>query len=235
MSRPAPMREALPPVDLVVVRLRERGCKPKKRGREWDASCPAHDDERPSFGVREGDDGRALVNCQRGCTHEQICDSLALQPADLFPRKPRPNIVETYEYHDANGDVLFQVVRFSPKGFRQRRPDGDGGWKWNLRGVLRVLYGLPHVEATARDGGTIYITEGEKDADAAVLAGVCATTNPGGAGKWKSAYAESLRGASSVVVVADRDEAGRQHARQVAASVSEYVEDVTIVEPLVGN
>jgi hypothetical protein len=38
--------------------------------------------------------------------------------------------------------LLYQVVRFAPKDFRQRRPDGPGGWTWNLKGVRRVLYRL---------------------------------------------------------------------------------------------
>lgn len=41
-------------------------------------------------------------------------------------------IVATYDYTDAHGELLFQVVRYHPKDFRQRRPDGKGGWVWKL-------------------------------------------------------------------------------------------------------
>jgi hypothetical protein len=44
--------------------------------------------------------------------------------------------VEHYDYRDEHGAILFQVVRYAdPKDFRQRRPDGNGGWIWNLSGV----------------------------------------------------------------------------------------------------
>ena len=51
-------------------------------------------------------------------------------------------IVKTYDYKDESGQLLYQVVRYEPKDFRQRRPDGQGGWIWNLQGVRRVLYRL---------------------------------------------------------------------------------------------
>ena len=41
-------------------------------------------------------------------------------------------IVASYDYTDEFGTPLFQVVRLAPKTFRQRRPDGNGGWLWNL-------------------------------------------------------------------------------------------------------
>ena len=37
-------------------------------------------------------------------------------------------IVCAYDYTDERGKLLFQVCRFNPKDFRQRRPDGNGGF-----------------------------------------------------------------------------------------------------------
>ena len=37
--------------------------------------------------------------------------------------KPKGKIVATYNYSDADGTLLFQVLRLEPKDFRQRRPD----------------------------------------------------------------------------------------------------------------
>src|SRR5262245_3843677 len=56
-----------------------------------------------------------------------------------------PRIVATYDYRDESGTLLFQVVRYEPKDFRSRRPDGTGGWVWNLNGVRRILYRLPEI------------------------------------------------------------------------------------------
>jgi hypothetical protein len=53
--------------------------------------------------------------------------------------------VAHYPYVDESGELLLQVVRFEPKTFRQRRPDGKGGWLWNIKGVRRVPYRLPEL------------------------------------------------------------------------------------------
>lgn len=125
------------------------------------------------------------------------------------------------------------MVRFEPKDFRQRRPNGTG-WDWRLGDIRRVLYRLPAVlEASAREEGVL-VVEGERDVHAAEKAGVVATCNPGGAGKWRSEYAEALRGAQAVVV-ADRDQAGRDHAQEVVASLRGIAKSVDLVEPAVGK
>lgn len=138
-------------------------------------------------------------------------------------------IAKTYDYHDEIGKVLFQVVRCEPKTFRQRRPDGSDGWIWDLSDVRRVLYNLPDVRAVADAGWQVYVTEGEKDADAINALGLCATTNPGGAGKWREEFADLLRGAE-VVVIADKDKPGRAHAQQVAASCLSRAKNVKVLE-----
>ncbi len=98
-------------------------------------------------------------------------------------RSPMRSIVTAYDYRDEGGTVLYQCVRFAPKDFRQRRPDGAGGWKWNLQGVRLVPYRLPDVLADDQDR-PVYVVEGEKDADALWTRGHVATCNPMGAGKW---------------------------------------------------
>jgi hypothetical protein len=96
--------------------------------------------------------------------------------------------------------------------------------------VRRVLYRLPAVLEAARAGGTVYVAEGEKDVHALERAGAVATCNPAGAGKWRPEYADALAGAH-VVVVADADEPGRKHARQVAASLEGKATSVAVVAP----
>jgi hypothetical protein len=48
-------------------------------------------------------------------------------------------IAATYEYDGPDGKRLFQVVRYEPKGFSQRQPDGNGDWIGNLKGIVPVL------------------------------------------------------------------------------------------------
>ncbi len=67
------------------------GQAPIPRGKGWQACCPAHDDHRPSLSIDEGDDGRALVNCHRGCETKEVCAALGLTLADLMPsNNPNP-------------------------------------------------------------------------------------------------------------------------------------------------
>jgi hypothetical protein len=124
-----------------------------------------------------------------------------------------------YCYRDRNGELLSQLQRYDPKAFRQRRPDGNGGWVSNLDGVERVLYRLPELLA-ADPARRVYVVEGEKDADNLAALGFVTTTNPGGAGKWNASYSEVLCG-RSVVILPDNDEAGRTHAEQVASLSTE--------------
>ena len=132
------------------------------------------------------------------------------------PRKL--NIVARYPYTDPDGGLLYEVVRLDPKDFRQRRPDGVGGWLWKMKGVERVLYRLPSVLAAIEAGAPVYVVEGEKAADALSSLGVAATCSPGGACKWRDSYATVLAGAG-VVILPDNDEPGMAHAAQVAKSL----------------
>jgi hypothetical protein len=133
-------------------------------------------------------------------------------------RDHRREIVATYAYTDGGGRLLYEVLRLLPKAFSCRRPDGAGGWLWNLQGVERVLYRLPEVAAAVRADEIVFFVEGEKDADAVAALGFAATTHAGGSGKWRPEYAQALRG-GRVVVIPDNDEAGRRHAETVLGAL----------------
>jgi len=105
------------------------------------------------------------------------------------------------------GELLFQVVRYEPKTFRQRRPNGKGGWHWSMKGVRRVPYRLPELMEAVTLKQTIFIAEGEKAVDTLANLGVPATCSPGGAEKWLNEYSEHLAGAD-VVILPDNDEPG---------------------------
>ena len=96
-----------------------------------------------------------------------------------------------------------------------------------------MIYKLPAVIAAAQAGETVYVVEGEKDVHAIEKAGAVATCNPGGAGKWRPEYSESLAGAR-VVIVADRDEPGLAHARTILESLAASAEP-TIVQAAAGK
>jgi hypothetical protein len=137
-------------------------------------------------------------------------------------------IETTYDYHDEEGNLLFQVCRTKPKGFLQRRPNGGDTWIWNMQGARRVLYKLPALYRAITHKMPVHIVEGEKDADNLIKLGLAATTNPGGAGKWHSGYNEFLRGAD-VILVPDNDDAGRAHMQTAAGELNGVAKSVRIL------
>jgi 5S rRNA maturation endonuclease (ribonuclease M5) len=215
------------------VELREgRGATVRRVSGGWKVTCPAHEDRTPSLGVTPGRDCRVMLRCYAGCATGDVLAADGLDWPDLFPDGGRNGRVEdaVYVYTDERGSPLFEAVRFRPKDFKQRRPDG----RWGIKGVRRVLYRLPRViEAVATDQ-TVYVVEGEKDVHAVERAGAVATCNPMGAGKWRDEYSEALRGAN-VIVVADRDQEGHDHALTVCRSLDGVAASVIVVETLVGK
>lgn len=205
----------------------------KTNGNGWSALCPAHDDRNPSLSIAESDNGGALVNCHAGCSVEAICAAVGLTLSDLMPAGDNPKInskrriVATYDYRDEAGNLLFQVVRYEPKDFRQRRPKPGGDWDWSVKGVRVVPYRLS--DLLADPTRFVAVAEGEKDVDDLAQIDVVATCNAGGAGKWTAQHAEFLRG-RRVVVLPDNDEPGRNHAQQVALSLHSVGASVRVVE-----
>ena len=137
---------------------------------------------------------------------------------------PSKTIAATYDYSNEAGKLLFQCVRYTPKDFRQRQPDGRGGWTWNLQGVRLVPYRLPEV----LKAGEVFICEGEKDADTLTALGFTATTSPLGAGKWRADYTPHFAG-KGVVIVPDNDKPGKEHAEQVARALHGVAASVRVL------
>ena len=116
----------------------------------------------------------------------------------------------------------------TPKDFRQRKPDGNGGWEWRVGNVRRVLYRLTELLAAPADA-LVFLPEGERDVNSIANLGLVATTNVGGAGKWRSDYNEALRG-RHVVVLPNADPPGRKHGAEVAAALEGVAASVVVLE-----
>lgn len=212
----------------------------QEKSGQYMARCPCHPDDHQSLAVSRGDDDRVLVRCLAGCETEKVVKTLDLTMSDLFngngngrATTSKRQIVATYDYLDAQGELLFQTVRYEPKDFRQRRPDGHGGWIWDLKDVPRVLYRLREL-IDADPAEWVLIVEGEKDADRLGSLGLVATTCPMGAGKWSKLADDSALDGRRVAIIPDKDDGGREHARDVAARLHGRAHEVRIVE-LPGN
>lgn len=202
----------------------------------FQAKCPCrNDDDNPSFSVSEGDGGKVVVYCHAGrCDTKQACDAMGLKMSDLYPAKQQKklDLVAKYRYLDEQGTLLFEKLRYvdpatGKKEFRQRKPDGNGGWEYKLGDTPRVLYNLPQVLKAKSEGTPIWVVEGEKDADTLIKMGVCATTMPNGAGTWLPIHTEALAGAI-VEIVADNDDAGLKHAKGVYEELTDAGCDVQV-------
>ena len=130
-----------------------------------------------------------------------------------------------YDYQNATGKVVFQVVRYEPKTFKQCRIV-DGKRVWNMEGVERLPYRLPELLANPF---SVWVVEGEKDVESLRCINQVATCNPGGAGKWLPAYSQYLKG-KCVYICPDRDEAGLKHSLAVLKSLEGIVEWVKWIE-----
>ena len=192
------------------------------------ALCPAHDDENPSL-TASCNSEKILVKCQAGCTFKEIVTAVGMKQSQFFTPKekipPKRVIQDTYRYEDKDGNHVMDVVRFKPKDFRQRGPDG----KWTLDGVTRVPYRLPQLLAGIKEGREIIIVEGEKDCDNAEKFGLVTTTFAGGAGKWREEYSKWFQEAK-VICLPDNDDAGRKGMHLIASQISKVAESVRWLE-----
>jgi hypothetical protein len=216
-------------------RLRRHDPSIPERFTTGDYRCPAHDDRRASLSV-DYRGNRVLWHCQAGCAPEAVRRKLGIAWVDVDDYGPAIGKKPTtaYTYTDEAGAPLFRVQRYEPKDFRVQRYE-DGQWVWGRGKAPYTLYRLPRVAEAVAAGERVFLVEGEKDVDALERAGVAATTAPGGAGKvWRPEYSEALCGAY-VTIVADRDEAGRKHARKAAEALADVAAEVVVVEPAVNR
>lgn len=205
--------------------------------------CPFHDDRKTPnmtasekgfkcFACNAGGDIFWFHGKLKGLPFADVLKELAKQYAPNLlsgngngqKNLPKKEVAQ-YDYRDEDGELLFQVVRYEPKDFRQRTPDGSGGWKWGLNGVRRVPYRLPELLASA---DTVCIPGGEKDCETLIRHGLTATTNPCGEGNWKPEFNKYLKG-RKVVVFEDNDPAGRKHGQVVAQSLHGIAEAVKVI------
>ncbi len=206
--------------------------------------CPFHQDTNPSLSVNletgkyfchacnDGGDPIKFYMRTKGVDFRQALADLSGENNVNTPKQAdtsKRKIECVYPYTDEEGRLLFETVRFIPKTFRQRRPDGKGGYIWNTEGVELVPYKLPQVI----NADTVFICEGEKDCDNLEKLGLVATTNPRGAGKWPEEFNKYFTG-KDVVVICDNDQVGRNHGDDVATKLHGHAKFIKVIESLPG-
>ena len=139
----------------------------KREGNYWKAHCPAHEDAKSSLSISE----KASTVCFAVTPAVARTPSLVLKDRGLWPERPANGqasgsrtIVGRYDYVDQAGDLQFQVVRYAPKDFRQRRrprPDrstGQGAQRLGVVARWRAHRTLPTTRAPRgrRDDGPVF-------------------------------------------------------------------------------
>ena len=221
--------------------LRTRGCKPKREGNGWRASCPTNVHEsgnrkNPALHIEEANGGKVLATCHAGCDFEGIRAALGLDPSPSngttwTPRKrersaltpapasrestPRAAPDEQYEYTDTDGKVLVTVCRLDAR-------DGEPKQIWRKPAGVEPppggypLYRLPSLLANVKK--PLLVVEGERTAKCAQdLFGdrYEATTSIGGSGKAAHSDWVPIKG-RVVYIWPDADTTGANHADAVA-------------------
>ena len=201
--------------------------KIKKTSNGIEALCPAHNDKKASLTASFTKD-KILFKCQAGCSFDKVVSALGMEEEQFFAQeeKTAPKTIEAdYRYEDKDGNHVMDVVRFKPKDFRPRRPDGRN----TLEGITRVPYRLPQMLEAIKDKKTVLLVEGEKDCDNLAGIGLVATTFPGGAGKWRDEYLKWFEDAN-VACVPDNDHAGRKGMNIIASKITKVAKSVLWLE-----
>jgi len=178
---------------------------PKRQRSGYLVQCPAHDDNKNSLSIHEGEQG-IVLKCFAGCATASILERRGLTFADLF-NKPKANSNKYYVYTDEAGNPLYRVCRTPDKNFRQEKYVGNGNYISEpgcMQGVRRVPYNLPGIIKS----NAIFSVEGEKNADDLIARNIPATTHVGGASKWRAEYNQYFKHDIAVYLLSDNDEAG---------------------------
>lgn len=239
-------KDQLAPIE-VEAYYRARLPELRQDGHQWEGRCPVHGgDNRDSFKVKpetgqwfchsECSRGGGIVSLEAELHHNGDTKAAWKAVCKLVGRE-MAHIVATYHYTDADGKLLYQVVRYEPKDFKQRRPDpeAEGKWIWAVKDTLKVPYRLPQVLAS----DVVFVVEGEKDVATLEQFGLVGTCNAGGASKsltktkWLPAYNTFFRG-KHVIILPDQDDAGLMHGNSVARALAPVAASVKLVNLPVG-
>jgi hypothetical protein len=140
--------------------------------------------------------------------------------------QPRFEATATYEYRATDGTPLVkyrgsehdpetgEVV--DPKSFRWSHWSGSA-WCQHLGGLLPRLYDpADAIGKASAPGAVLYVVEGEKDCDRLLDVDALAVSPCHGSNPWRREWTDELAAVPSILVVADDDPKGREHAREVA-------------------
>jgi hypothetical protein len=225
----------------------------KKVNGSWLASCPlpthgqGNGDKNPSLSITDGQDGKPLFKCHGGCEQHDVFAAIrdyGLLP-DLEPRaellasiQPLPqqqqSLEQEWHYTDEDGVTLFIKQRYKTndakgKTYKQLRVDESGKRHQTITGAKIVPYNLPEVEDARKAGRTVFLTEGEKAADALKSIGVIATCTHQGASSFPEDAIQYFAGLN-VVILPDNDKVGWEYARKAVKAIKTVANSIRVLD-----
>lgn len=214
---------------------------PKPNGNNsYMVTCPCHNDNTQSLCISE-DNGKILLNCFAGCRAEDITRAIGLSMRDLFQapqqsnKPPKPASTE-YRYGDRLKKIRFYKWNKDKwqKSFCWQHKDDNGSWQKGRGGINPPLYKQELLNNIADH--TIYIVEGEKDADTMTdKVGLLAVSAPDGATKgskgkkWDNRFTPLFKDLN-VAIIPDNDEAGKNFASLVANELLTVAHSVKVLD-----
>lgn len=186
------------------------------------------------------------INCKNGFkNYDEVIQYLKENPID------NDEVIKVYKFKNEDNKILYLKLRTKGKKFLHVRLI-DNYLIWGLKGGSyyetfegsnifsanekstkkievkeqeKILYNLPNVINAIREDKTIYIVEGEKDANNLIKNGLIATTTSTGGGggrdKWNDSYSQYFKSAK-VVLLPDNDNSGIEFANKVKAAILNY-------------
>ncbi len=207
------------------------------------ALCPFHKESRPSFSIYENGgtwlwkdhhDGKAgsIIDLvmelekigvgdamKRIKFLEGIEDQSSTEGSLDTDLVEDSDIVRTHDYLDEAGVLVWQKVKLTDGSFRCRRKV-DGKWVYNLAGIAPIPYRLNDIVGQP----SVFVCEGEKDADTLTGLGYVATSGPHGKSSWPDELTPWFAGKGiRIIYDVGNDDAGRGVAFKLS-QVSDQIE-----------
>lgn len=226
------------------------------RGGEWRFPCPIHQGKEDNFSVAP-DSGLWKCHSQCGRGGDILTLEMELTGANFPEAKAEVFRImgrteehsfrggktgqgsgrgwqkTEYLYTDEAGNPASRVIRRErgaglgrEKTFHQEAWTGNG-WSKKVKGTPRFPYRV--VKVLTAD--TVFVVEGEKDAETLEALGLVATCNPGGSGstglyaQWTGTFA-----GKNLIILPDNDQPGRKHAAGVAGALMSGAGSVRVLE-----
>ena len=195
----------------------------KTSGKGVETHCPCHDDKNPSFHITQGDDGKLLFHCKAGCNQDVVL--AAVKAAGALPENKQSQVVAEFHYKNAAGHVLYTKQRIEPGDNGKLKKflfKSGAGFK---RGCNPVLYNLPAIQAAE----TVYITEGEKQADKLAGWDLVGTTLDSGSSANPTKTDLLPLTDKHVVILSDNDDPGQKYANNLKDALQSTAASIKVV------